>query len=94
MGRFDAVCGKITIAGLPSCWDPTTPSVLRPLTEYKTRLQEEKDQTDILLDKTTRLKAKKNVSSLCQDFTFLHLINHKLPTKASFNNLTEAYVRV
>ena len=66
VGRFDAVWDDITTAGFSSCWDPTTPSVIRPLTEYKTRLQEEKDQTDILSDKTARLKAETIVSSLRQ----------------------------
>ena len=38
VGRFNAIWDEITTSGLPSCWDPTTPSVLRPLIEYKTRL--------------------------------------------------------
>ena len=49
---------------------------------------------NLLSDKTARLKAETIVSSFRQEFALLHLIKHKLPTEASFNNLTEAYVRV
>ena len=92
--RFDALWDKITIAGLPSCWDPTTLSVLWSLTEYKTCLQKERDRTDILSDKTARLKAETIVSSLHREFVLLHLIKHKVPTEASFNVITEAYIWV
>lgn len=94
MDRFDVVWNEITVAGLPSCWDPTTPSILQPLIEYKTRLQEEKDRIDVLTDKIARLKGENIVSSLSQEFLLLHLIRHKLPIEAGFNSLTAAYVKV
>lgn len=92
--QFDTVWAKITTAGLPSCWDPTNPSMLRSLTEYETRLQEERDRTDILSDKTARLKAETIVSSLRQEFVLLYLIKHKIPTEASSDDLMEAYIKV
>ena len=52
------------------------------------------DQTDILSDKTARLKAETIVSSLRQEFSLLHLVKHKIPTDASFDDLTESYIKV
>ena len=37
--QFDAVWVEIMIAGLPTCWDSTTPSMLRPLPEYEACLK-------------------------------------------------------
>ena len=52
------------------------------------------DWTDILSGKTTRLKDETIVLSLRQEFALLHLVKHKIPTDVSFDDLTEAYIKV
>ena len=92
--RFDEVWDEITTAGLPSYWEPTTPAVLLPLDQYTTRLQMERDRTDLQMGKATQLKADTIVTVLQKEFNLLYMIRHRLPTKAGLHTLGEAFIEV
>lgn len=89
---FEVDWADITLAGLPSCWEPTN-AVLQSLPVYEACLKEVMNQTNIPSEKSTRLKPKTIVSVLGKEFALLHQVKHKIPVDANHDELTKAYIR-
>lgn len=84
---------ELTLAGLPLCWEPSN-VFLQPLLVYECRLIEEMNRTNTPSEKFSQLKAETIVSILSKEFLLLHQVKYRIPTQASYAELTEAYIRV